>query len=152
MKNLIVPLIIILVGAAIMALTLSYVIKSSGIKKNGISAEGTVVNIGQLGRKTELEKVTVSFNTTDGAVVTASASKREYVSVGDKVVLWYDKADPQRIDFGDTIRYNMRGVFVGAIFVILGIYFFIMHRVKVKPVIPKVSVKYAPHMSRHPER
>lgn len=137
MKNKIVPLIIILAGAAIMALTLSYVIKSSGIKNNGISAEGTVVNIVQAGRKTELEKVTVSFKTTDGIEVTAAASKREYVSVGDKVALWYDKGDPQKIDFGDTIRYNMRGVVVGAIFFVLGIYFFIMHLVKVKTAMPK---------------
>ena len=132
MKNKIIPLIIVLVGAAIMVLTLSYVIKSSGIKKNGISAEGTVVNIAQQGRKTELGKVTVTFNTTDGDEVTASASKRDYVSMGDKVVLWYDKADPQKIDFGDTIRYNMKGVFVGGIFVILGLYFLIMHLAKAK--------------------
>lgn len=140
MKNKIVPLIIILAGTAIMALTLSYVIKSSGIKKNGISAEGTVKSIRQMGSKTELKKVTVSFNATDGREVTATASKREFVSVGDKVVLWYDKEDPQNIDFGDTIRYNMRGVFIGGIFVILGLYFFIMHRVRDKSVIPKVSV------------
>jgi hypothetical protein len=113
-----------------MALTLSYVIKSSGIKKNGISADGMVKSIRQTGSKTELKKVTVSFSITEGSEVTATASKREYVSVGDKVVLWYDKADPQKIDFGDTIRYNMRGVFVGAIFVFLGLYFFIMRQAK----------------------
>jgi len=65
--------------------------------------------------------------------VLASASKREHITVGDKVVLWYDRADPQTIDFGDTIRYNMKGVLVGAIFVITGIFFLIMHLQKAKP-------------------
>lgn len=39
--------------------------------------------------------------------------------------MYYDREDPQTIDFGDTISYNMRGVLAGGLLFLIGLYYFI---------------------------
>ena len=100
-------------AAIFMIFPLRSVLKSVRLKNNGIPVEAIVSD-----RKTSgkgLARVTVIFNTADGDEVTATTPKRNYVSTGDKVKVWYDKDDPKKIDFGDTIGYNMRGVFVAGL-------------------------------------
>jgi len=118
--------ILMLAGALFLVIALVSVSRSVSIKKNGVQAQGTVIS--KSGKK-GLSTVTVSFDTPDGKNVTAKAGKREFVSTGDKVIIWYDRANPQKIDFGDTIGYNMRGVFAGGLFFILGFYYFIRYSI-----------------------
>jgi len=110
-------------AAIIMILPLRSVVKSVKLKKNGISTEATVSDRDNRGKG--LARVTVTFNTSDGTEVAATTPKRNYVSKGDKVKIWYDKADPAKIDFGDTIGYNMRGVLITGLISLLCFYFFI---------------------------
>jgi len=42
-------------------------------------------------------------------------------------MIWYDPASPEKIDFGDTIGYNMRGVIAGGLLFIFGLYYFIRY-------------------------
>jgi hypothetical protein len=115
-------LILTLAGAVFLVITLSIVNRSLGLKKHGLLTEGTVA--GRSSRK-GLSTVTVTFNTADGAQITAKASKRYRTSVGEKVNVYYDPANPQKIDFGDTVGYNMRGVIAGGLFFIIGLYYFV---------------------------
>jgi hypothetical protein len=96
------------------------VIESVKFKKNGVHTEGTVSDRDTHGKG--LARVTVIFKTQDGSEVSAKAQKRNFVGTGDKTELWYDPADPQKIDFGDTIGYNMRVVIIVGLVIILMIY------------------------------
>jgi hypothetical protein len=116
-------LILILVSAIFISIPLVSISKSVRLRKEGVFTESTVAD--RSARSKGLSKVTVTFITTEGNQVTAKATKRYYVSVGDKVMIYYDPADPQKIDFGDTIGYNMRGVYAGGFLFLLGLFFFI---------------------------
>ncbi len=109
-------------AAIFMIFPLSSVLKSVRLKNNGIPVEATVSDRNTRGKG--LARVTVTFNTSDGAEVTATTPKRNYVSTGEKVKVWYDKDDPTKIDFGDTIGYNMRGVIVAGFISIFCFYLF----------------------------
>jgi hypothetical protein len=115
-------LITVLIFGAFFILPLSSVIKSVRIKKHGVLTEGIVV-AKSTGKSSST--ITVTFTTPDGNQVTAKAAKGGYVSKGDKVKLWYDPAKPDRIDFGDTIRSNMRAVIIIGLVVLFLIYLFI---------------------------
>ncbi|HUX94577.1 MAG TPA: DUF3592 domain-containing protein [Bacteroidales bacterium] len=110
-------------AAIFMILPLRSVVKSVKMKKHGILTEATVSDRNTRGKG--LTRVTVTFNTSDGTEVTATTQKRNYVSKGDKVEIWYDKADPQKIDFGDTIGYNTKGVLVTGFISLICFYLFI---------------------------
>jgi hypothetical protein len=122
MKQKIAVLIFTLVAAVFVLIPLLSIIRSLKLKNHGVQTESTVM--GRTGKK-GMSAVTVSFTTPDGNQVTAKASKREYVKAGDKVQIYYDPASPQRIDFGDTIGYNMRGLVIGGLLFVLGFYYFI---------------------------
>jgi len=134
MKQKIISFIIVLAGAVFLIFPLSEIIHSGKIRNQGNTTEGTVISIERLGNKTELRKVTVSFNISDGTQVTASASKRGFVAVGDKVKVYFDTANPQEIDFGDSIGYNMRGALIGGFFLFLGLYYFIRYSLREKAI------------------
>lgn len=116
-----------LVAAIIFALfcilPLRSVIKSKQILKNGIQTQG-IVTASKSNSKSGTRKLTVSFNTTDGTEVTASAQKRFYINSNEPIDLWYDPADPKRIDFGDTVSYNMRAVVIIALVSLLCFFLF----------------------------
>jgi hypothetical protein len=122
-------LMVILMGTVILALTLTPVIRSVKFKKNGVSTESTVLKSNRISssKGPSTYDVTVSFNTPDGNMVTAKARKRRGVSEGDKVMIYYSPAAPQKIDFCDSIGYNMRGVIVGGLIFILGFYLLFRH-------------------------
>jgi len=128
MKVKIAVLVAALFTALFMIWPLSSVIKSVNNKKHGVLTEGTILNRDMHGKG--LAKVTVTFNTPDGTQVTASAPKRKYVATGDKAKVWYNPADPKKIDFGDTIGYNMRGVLLIGFMFIICFYFFIKFSVR----------------------
>jgi hypothetical protein len=127
MKKKVPFLILIVVGCIVFAFTLPPVFKSVNLKKHGGSAESTVLKSDRIrsSKGSSTYNVTVSFNTPDGKEVMATVRKRFRVSNGEKVMIWYDKANPQKIDFGDSIGYNLRGAFFGGIFFFLGIYLLI---------------------------
>jgi len=108
----------------ILALALPSVLKSVKLKKHGVSTESTVLTSKRRSssKGSTTYEVTVSFNTPDGSEATAKAQKRSSISEGEKVMIWYDPAKPQKIDFGDSIGYNMRGVFIGSFLILLGFY------------------------------
>jgi hypothetical protein len=122
MNKKIAVLILMLAGALFFSIAMVSVNKSAKLRKFGSTAEATVT--GRTGNK-GLSTVTVLFNTSDGKSVTAKASKRGYVSSGEKVMIYYDQASPQTIDFGDTTGYNMRGVIAGGLLFLVGLYYFI---------------------------
>jgi hypothetical protein len=124
MKKKIVVLILILAGSLFLIIPLSSIIKSLKLRNHGVLTESTVVE--RSGKK-GLSMVTVSFTTSEGILVTAKAVKRQFISAGEKTRIWYDPAFPQKIDFGDTISYNMRGVIAGGILLITGLYYFIRY-------------------------
>jgi hypothetical protein len=102
---------------------LSSVIKSINLRINGVRTEATVT--GRDTRGKGLARVTVTFNLANGEQITATKQKNNYVSTGDKIKVWYDKENPQNIDFGDTLRYNMRGVLIVGFMLAFILYFFI---------------------------
>lgn len=130
MKKTIISLIVALTGLIFIGLTLPDIIRSGKLRKEGLKAEAVVVSSAQMGRKTELKKVTVTFKAGDGSEITARAPKRNYVVPGDRVELWYNPRNPERIDFGDTVSYNMRGTVIGVLILVLGIYFFLKYTMK----------------------
>jgi hypothetical protein len=130
MKKTIISLIVALTGFIFIGLTLPDIIRSGKLKREGLKAEAVVVSSAQMGRKTELKKVTVTFTTAEGSEVTAKAPKRTYVVPGDRVEVWYNQRNPQRIDFGDTVSYNMRGTVIGVLILVLGLYFFFKYFMK----------------------
>jgi hypothetical protein len=116
--------------AAIVALVFSFiplgsVLKSVKIKKSGIQTESTVSDVSRRGKG--LPTVTVAFNTSDGNQVLAKAAARKYLTAGDKVMIYYDPAIPTKIDFGDTIGYNMRGVIIGGLIFFFCFFYFIRY-------------------------
>jgi hypothetical protein len=125
MKQKIPVIILMLVGCIVFAFTLPPVFKSVRLKNHGGYAESTVVASYRTSGKAGNYILTVSFDTPDGNTVTARANKSTRASEGDKVMVWYDKANPQVIDFGEGIRYNLRGAFFGGIFFFLGLYFLV---------------------------
>jgi hypothetical protein len=112
---------------------LSTVIESVKLKKNGVHTEGTVSDRDTHGKG--LARVIVIFKTQDGSEVSAKAQKRNFAGTGEKTELWYDPADPQRIDFGDTIGYNMRVV------IIVGLVIILLFYLLVKILLAEVSKK-----------
>jgi hypothetical protein len=124
MKQKTAVLILMLVAAIFVIIPLISIIRSAKIKNHGVLVESTVTGVS--GKK-GLHTVTVTFITTDGNQLTARASKRRYVSTGDKVMIRYDPASPQNIDFGDTTGYNMRGVIAGGLLFIFGLFYFIRY-------------------------
>jgi hypothetical protein len=136
MKQKIVVLILMLVAAIFISVSLLSIIKSLKLQKHGVVTEGTV--LGRSGKK-GLSTVTVSFITPDGNQVTAQASKRQYVTKGEKVKVYYNPADPLKVDFGDTISYNMRGVVAGGLLFIFGFYYFIRYSSRDKEIKKLVS-------------
>jgi hypothetical protein len=102
---------------------LSSVIKSINLRINGVRTEATVT--GRDTRGKGLARVTVTFTLPNGEQITATKQKNNYVSTGDKIKVWYDKENPQNIDFGDTLRYNMRGVLIVGFMLAFILYFFI---------------------------
>jgi hypothetical protein len=128
MKIKTVLLIAALVGLVFLLIPLGSIIKTVNLKKHGILVEGTVQKVSSQGKG--LRVVTVSFYTTEGQLITAKASKRQYVSTGDVVTIWYNPATPEKIDFGDTIGYNMRGVIIGGFIFIICFVLFIRAAIK----------------------
>ena len=120
MKLKIVVLIVALAGALFLLIALGSVVRSVRIRKHGAFTESTVIKSVHTFIKSPVRNVSVSFNTPDGSQVTGTASTRQFVSAGDKIRIWYDPAFPQKIDFGDTIRYNMRGVIAGGFVFLFG--------------------------------
>jgi hypothetical protein len=123
----IISLFVALMGSIFLVLTVPGIVRSIQLKKSGASAESTVISSERIrnSKGPSTYKVKVSFNVSDGNAVSAEARKRNSVSVGDKVKIYYDPATPQRIDFGDSIGYDMRGAVVGGLFLLLGIFLFI---------------------------
>jgi hypothetical protein len=100
-------------------------LKSVSLKKHGVIIESTVISVSHHGKG--LPAVTVTFKTPEGNQVTASALKRQDISKGDNVMIWYNPALPQEIDFGDTISYNMRGVLAAGFIFLFGFYYFVRY-------------------------
>lgn len=125
MKVKIPALIAALAALAFCLIPLVSVIKSVKLQKNGIRVESTVSEVHRTSTKNPFHTVTVSFNTTDGNQVTGKAYSRQNLSAGDKVMIWYDKTDPQKIDFGNTVGYNMRGVIIGGLLFFLLFFVFV---------------------------
>jgi hypothetical protein len=123
MKLKIVPLIASIGALVFLLMPVGSIWKSVSLKKHGVNTESTVISISHHGKG--LPDVTVNFKTPDGNEVTASALKRQEVYRGDKVKIWYDPASPQKIEFGDTIGYNMRGVVAAGLIFIIGLYYFV---------------------------
>lgn len=120
-------LVLALTGLIFIVLSSPDVIKSLRLRFAGIKTEGRVTSVVQTSRKSELDRVTVEFSTSEPRQVTATGMKRGYVSTGDRVTLWYDSANPEVISFGDSAAYNMRAVVMGLLIFVFGMYFFIKY-------------------------
>ena len=129
MNKKIAVLILMLFAAGILIVAAMSIRKSLRIKKNGVETE-SIVQSTRTNSKSHLKSVTVVFKTSEGKEVTATASTRQFVNKGESVKIWYDPASPQTIDFGDTIRYNMRGVIIGGLLFLFGLYYFIKFSLK----------------------
>ena len=125
MKLKIVSLIASIGAFVFLLIPLGSIRKSVSLKKHGAGIESTVISVSRHGKG--LPDVTVSFKTPDGNEVTANAAKRQPVSKGDQVMIWYDPASPQKIDFGDTISYNMRGVVAAGFVFLFAFYYFVRY-------------------------
>lgn len=79
MKKKLPVIILMLFGAVFFTIALASVLNSVNLKKHGVQTESTVTD--QRIRK-GLASVTVTFNTNDGTLVTAKASKRSSVKKG----------------------------------------------------------------------
>jgi hypothetical protein len=125
MKQKIALLVLIFAGFVFLALSLPSVIRSANFKKHGNYTESTVLRSNRISssKGPSTYDVTVSFNTPDGKEVTATARKRSFISDGNKVMIYFDSAAPQKIDFGDSIGYNMRGVIASGFIILFGFYF-----------------------------
>lgn len=132
MNKKIAVLILILAATVFLIFTLGSVIKSVRLIKHGVSTESTVLKSNRISSSKGPSRydVTVSFNTPDGNMVTAKARKRSSVSEGGKVMIYYNPAAPQKIDFCDSIGYNMRGTIVGLLIFILGFYLLLRQIIK----------------------
>jgi Protein of unknown function (DUF3592) len=117
-------LILMLAAAVIFTIASLSVRKSLITRKNGVETESVVQNSGP-NSKGSLRTVTVTFKTIDGKAITAAASTRQFLKNGESVKIWYDQSTPVNIDFGDTVKYNMRGVIIGGLIFLFGFYFFV---------------------------
>jgi len=125
-----IAVLILMLAASVIVIIASVSISKSGkIKKNGVETSA-IVSASKSNSKGPLGSVTVSFNTSDGKEISATASTRQRLSHGDKAKIWYDPASPAKIDFGDTVKYNMRGVIIGGFMFIIGLYYFIKFTLK----------------------
>jgi len=121
--------VLMFVAAVIFTVATISIRKSLRIRKNVVETE-SVVQASHSNSKGSTRNVTVAFKTADGTDVTSTAATRQYVRSGERVRIWYDPSSPQRIDFGDTVRYNMRGVILGALIFLFGFYFLVKLSVK----------------------
>jgi hypothetical protein len=110
MKAKIAALIAAIFFGLFMILPIIGVIKTVKMKKHGILTEATVIDRNTGGKGAA--RVTIVFNTTDGTEIKATAPKVVFVKSGDLVKVWYDPENPQKIDFGDGIRSNMRTILI----------------------------------------
>jgi hypothetical protein len=125
MKLKIVTLIAAIIALIFLLIPLGSILRSVKIKKSGTQTESTVSDVSRRGKG--MPTVTVSFNTPDGTHVSGKAATRKYLTAGDKVMIYYDPDIPTKIDFGDTIGYNMRGVIIGGLIFIFCSFYFIRY-------------------------
>ena len=146
MKSGTVTLIAGIICLAVLVLPLGSVVKTMRMKKSGVLTEGTVTDRDT--RSKGLKRITVTFITKESTEVTATAPMYRYAQKGDKVNVWYDPENPQKIDFGDTISYNMRGVVVLSLLAVFFFYLFIRkiliekRRSSLRTTGMKISVEY----------
>jgi hypothetical protein len=120
-----IAVLILMVAAAIITVVAGAIVsKNLRIKNHGVSVE-SVVRKSVSNTKSHLRTVTVTFRTEDGAEITARGTTRQRLASGDKAGIWYDKMNPQKITFGDSVSYNMRGVIIGGLLFLFGLYYFI---------------------------
>lgn len=119
-------LVVMLMGLGILALTLPGIIRSVNFKKHGTLVDATVQNVRRISSSKGPSRydVTVSFTAPDGNQITASAIKQSNVSANSTVKVWYDPASKKKISFADNIGYNMRGVVIGILIFLFGVYLF----------------------------
>lgn len=129
MNQKIASFILMIAAGVILFIAGASVSRSINLIKHGTSIESTVLKRAG-GTRGGSYQVTVTFNTSDGSLVTAKGSTRTMRSKGDKVKIFYDPAAPRNIDFGDTVRYNLRGVFIGGLLFLTGLYFFVRFSLK----------------------
>jgi hypothetical protein len=127
MKLRLVTLVAALGALGISLIPLFSIINSVSIRKHGIATECTVIDRSHSRRG--LPSVKVSFNTSDGKEVIATASIRHAVTSGVKIKVWYDPSMPQRIDFGDTTGYNLRGLIIAGLISLFCFYYFIRYTI-----------------------
>lgn len=126
MKRMVPVLILTVVGFLFFLIPFLSITKTTKFKKHGIQTEGIVTDR-KTGSRGSSAKVTVTFTTSDGREITATSAKRDYVTRGEKTAVWYFPENPENIDFGDSIGYNMRGVVIGGLLALLGIYYIIRY-------------------------
>ncbi len=124
MNRKIAVLILMLASALFLVWPLRAVLSSLRLKKTGVQTESTVTGVRRVSKK-GLPEVSVAFTDAQGKHAEARAVKRNFVQTGDRTRIWYDPANPAKIDFGDTIGYNMRGVIVAGLLFLFGLYYFI---------------------------
>lgn len=124
MNKKIAVLIAALAAAIFVVLPLTTIIKSAKLQKHGVKTEASVIS--KRSNKSS-NTLTVVFNTSDGTEVTARGTEHKYAKSGDKINVWYDPAAPQKIDFGGSMRYEMRAVLIAAFIFVLMMYFFIKY-------------------------
>lgn len=126
MKKNLALIVVMLMGLGILGLTLPGIIRSVNFKKHGTLVEALVLNVNRKSSSKGPSRydVTVSFTAPDGNVITANAIKQTSVSKDNMVKVWYDPASAKKISFADNIGYNMRGVVIGVLIFVLGVYLF----------------------------
>jgi hypothetical protein len=129
MSKKIAVLILMVISSIFIVIASVSISRSLKIKKNGTLVTATVTE-SRSNSKGQLKRVTVTFTTPAGEEASATASTRQRLSAGDKVQVWYDPSSPQKIDFGDTVKYNMRGVVIGGLLFLFGLYYFIRFSIK----------------------
>jgi hypothetical protein len=132
MKLKIACLIAALAALVFIVITLGSIVKSARIQKNGVVVESTVLDVSTRTNKSPFRSVTITFKTPDGSLVTAKASSLRHLSSGNKIMIWYNPADPQEIDFGDDESYNMRGFLISGLLFIFFVFFFIRYSLRDK--------------------
>jgi hypothetical protein len=120
-----IAVLILMIAAAIITVVAGAIVsRNLKIKNHGVSVE-SVVRKSISNTKSHLRTVTVAFRTDTNTEITASGTTRQRLAAGDKVSIWYDKMNPQKITFGDSVSYNMRGVIIGGLLFLFGLYYFI---------------------------
>jgi hypothetical protein len=127
MRQKIVVLILMLAASAFIAIAAVSIGRSLRIRKHGLLTEGTIVEVIHNARGIDQYKVT--FTTAGGNQITGTARSLQHASEGDKVNIWYDQKAPEKIDFGNTIKYDLRGAIVGGFLFIFGLYYFTRYSV-----------------------